>query len=93
MRAALHPFWNRTRQHVGPFLGQRAPVAGRAKARQDVALTVSVNRANYLADRLADQLTRCILANAAMARTDQRMRKMGASNGVAFQKFLKDFCG
>jgi hypothetical protein len=40
----------------------------RAKARQDVNFAVSVNRANYLADRLTADLARCVIANAAMAR-------------------------
>jgi hypothetical protein len=40
----------------------------RAKARQDVAVAVSLSRATYLADQLAADLMRCVLANAAMAR-------------------------
>jgi hypothetical protein len=40
----------------------------RAKARQDVALAVSISRATFLADQLAADLARCVIANAAMAR-------------------------
>jgi hypothetical protein len=40
----------------------------RAKASQQAALTISLNRANFLADRLAADLARCVIANAAMAR-------------------------
>lgn len=56
------------------YYRRRAQQLVLAKARQDVAMVVSLSakqlvlRATYLADRLAADLMRCVLANAAMAR-------------------------